>query len=93
MARHHGFTCPKCGSHMFGTHMHHSVMGDKYPHGASVGKCQGYLHEASDCRYEWRRDDASAEAECMYEQTPQEWMEAHQAFVREIKQRQGSTGQ
>lgn len=85
--RHHGFTCPNCGSHFFGTYRHHRTMGDKYPHDTSVGNCQEYLHAKSACRFQWNRDDAVAEAECMYTQTPEEWAQSHAAFVEDMRQR------
>ena len=78
MAQHQGFTCPQCGSHYFGTHMHHPVMGDRYPPKASIGSCHGYYHAQSECRYQWNRDDPVAEALCMSTPTPEEWMATFQ---------------
>lgn len=75
MARYHGFTCPECGSHMFGTHIHHTkFMGDKYPQGTRVGTCNENQHSGNRCTFEWNRDDPAAEASAMYEQTREEWM-------------------
>lgn len=82
MGRYHGFTCPECGSHMFGTHKHHQAMGDKYAPGTSVGSCHAHHHGPSECRFEWNRDDAQAESACMYEQSEEEWL-AEQAAFRE----------
>jgi predicted RNA-binding Zn-ribbon protein involved in translation (DUF1610 family) len=82
--RYHGFTCPNCGSHMFGTHTHYRLMGDKYPHGTSVGQCQAFHHSQTDCRFEWNRDDPKAEAECMYEQTETEWQAGRAAFLASL---------
>lgn len=75
MARYHGFTCPKCGSHYFGTHKHYAVMGSKYKAGTMVGTCHENLHSGNGCAFEWDRSDVAAESACMYEQTPEEWME------------------
>lgn len=72
-SRYHGFTCPQCGSHYFGTGRYLSVMGDKYEHNTQVGYCQAWQHEPSDCRYEWNRDNKEQEAACMYQQTAEEW--------------------
>ena len=77
--RYHGFTCPNCGSHAFGTHTHFEVMGPAHPPGSRVGTCQAYLHEQSDCRFSWNRGDEQAEAQCMYTQTPEEWAASWQA--------------
>ena len=66
MSRYHGFTCPKCGSHYFGT----SRMGKDAP---QVGRCNENQHSGNGCTYEWRRDDADADAACMYEMTEDEF--------------------
>ncbi len=81
MARHHGFTCPACGSHFFGTRKHYAVMGDAYPTGTAVGMCNARQHQPSTCGFEWNRDDPQAEAQCMYEQTPEEWAADRRAFL------------
>lgn len=73
--RYHGFTCPECGSHNFGTHTHRILfMGDKYPEGTKVGKCHENQHTGNGCQFEWNRDDPVVEAECIYHQTHEEWM-------------------
>ncbi len=79
MTRYHGFTCPNCGSHMFGTHTHHRAMGDKYPHGARVGQCNEHQHSGNGCTFEWNRDVAESEESCMYVQTREEWMASFRA--------------
>ena len=82
MARYHGFTCPDCGSHYFGTHTHHRAMGDKYEHGTKVGKCHEHQHSGNGCTFEWNRGDPEAEAVAMYEQTPEEWMASFKEDMR-----------
>jgi hypothetical protein len=81
MPRHHGFTCPRCGSHMFSTHTHFPPMGDKYPPGTQVGSCTANQYIGNNCTYTWRRDDNAAEAACMYTQTPEEWAAEYAAFL------------
>jgi len=82
MARYHGFTCPDCGSHYFGTHTHHRAMGEKYEHGTKVGKCNAHQHTGNGCAFEWNRDDPEAEAIAMYKQTPEEWMASFREDMR-----------
>ena len=67
MSRYHGFTCPKCASHYFGT----SSMGKDAP---KIGKCNENQYSRNGCTYEWRRDDAEAEAACMYQMTREEFV-------------------
>lgn len=72
--RYHGFTCPNCGSHMFGTHTHYAQMGDKYPPGTRIGTCNEHCHSGNGCSFQWNRDDPVAENACMYQQTHEEYM-------------------
>lgn len=88
--RYHGFTCPKCGSHMFGTHKQHESMGDAYPHGTSVGSCHAYVQGQGKCRFQWNRDDPKAEAEAMYTQSPDEWEASYKAIRDASRQSAGS---
>lgn len=91
-SRHHGFTCPQCGSHYFGTHVHHRVMGDKYPHLTRVGQCGARRHDASSqCKFEWNRDDSIQEHECIYMQTPAEWEQSYHAWLKEIDSEKPTT--
>lgn len=46
------FTCPECGSHMFGT----SDPGGAGCFGLSLGAF-GYCHGESGCRFTWRRSE------------------------------------
>lgn len=46
------FTCPRCGSHEFGTSGIHA---NDWP-GDAEGMCHGYLGERI-CRFIWRRKD------------------------------------
>lgn len=76
MSRYHGFTCPECGSHMFGTYTYQPSMGRKYPAGTRVGMCHENQHSGNGCRFEWDRSDPESESAVMYVQTLQEWMAA-----------------
>ncbi len=82
--RHHGFTCPNCGSHFFGTYRYEAAMGDKYKSGTQVGKCNRHQHELSDCRFEWDRSNIEQESTAMYEQTKEEWDAEYAAFKRTL---------
>ena len=66
MSRYHGFTCPKCGSHYFGT----SRMGKDEQ---QIGRCHENQYSRNGCTYQWRRDDYAAEAACMYQMTAEEF--------------------
>lgn len=68
--RYHGFTCPKCGSHFFGTSVLRGPDGQKQ----TFGRCHENQYSANGCDFTWDRDDAEAEAKAMYEQTKEEWM-------------------
>ena len=79
MTRHHGFTCPNCGSHAFGTFKYHPAMGKQYPADTRVGSChEHYSTSESTCRFTWNRDDYLAESQCMYEQSEAEWQDAYE---------------
>lgn len=69
-ARYHGFTCPECGSHYFGTSNWHGVL---------TGHCHGDQHTGSGCGFTWDRTDKAEEARCMYEQTLEEWAASYVA--------------
>lgn len=87
--RYHGFTCPNCGSHYFGTYKHHSAMGDQYPHGTSVGCCHAHHHDpSSTCRFTWNRDDKEAEDKAIYHQTKEEWAASWEEVKRQFQQSQ-----
>lgn len=79
-ARHHGFTCPNCGSHYFGTFTNEAVrpggalIDPNFPKQASVGHCNEHGHTGNGCQFRWNRNDAEMEAKCIYEQTLEEWM-------------------
>lgn len=83
--RHHGFTCPNCGSHYFGTYTYIDRMGTKFPHGTRVGECHAHHHAPSTCRFEWDRGDSSVESQVMYEQTEEEWAEAMDKLREEFR--------
>ena len=39
-----------------------------------IGKCNENQYSRNGCTYEWRRDDAEAEAACMYQMTREEFV-------------------
>ena len=72
--RYHGFTCPNCGGHRFGSFKWHEKMGGKYPHMTFIGRCHENTYTNNDCTFEWVRDDPVQESACMYKQSKEEWM-------------------
>jgi len=64
-AAYHGFTCPVCGRHEFGT--------SPLPGGVSVGHCHGHQHSGNGCTFSWDRNNAADEANVMHTQTEEEW--------------------
>jgi hypothetical protein len=48
--KHNGFTCPDCGSHLFGT--------ISLPNGVSIGCCH---NTAANCHFKWDRRDVRSE--------------------------------
>lgn len=62
----HGFTCPECGRHEFGT--------SGLPSGVSVGHCHGHQHSGNGCTFSWDRNNAVDEANVFHHQTREEWM-------------------
>ena len=76
IARYNGFTCPKCGSHMFGTHINHKTFnGDKFPENARIGNCNENEYSLNECDFQWNRDiPEEEEAKAMYRQTPEEYL-------------------
>lgn len=78
--RHHGFTCPNCGSHRFGTYTYRAQFGSKYPPGTQVGHCNEHGNSGNGCEFTWNRNDKAAEDACMYAQTEQEWAAAYKTL-------------
>lgn len=80
--RYHGFTCPKCGGHMFRTTKNYKQFYKDLPEGVDVGVCTqkeyepfyGVSSETPGCSYVWNRQDPEKEAEAIYFQTRDEWM-------------------
>lgn len=83
MAKFHGFTCPSCGSHMFGTHKNLGSVTNQYPAGAAIGSCQGFQDTPSECRFTWNRADSAIESQCLYSQTREEWMADYDSRISE----------
>lgn len=59
--KYHGFTCPQCGGHLFGT--------ATWPNKSSVGHCN-----TPTCGYKWDRSDKAAEDAVIQYLTHEEWM-------------------
>lgn len=72
--RHNGFTCPKCGSHMFGTTKNFRGFFKNFPEGVRVGQCNEHQYSLNNCEFVWNRDDPEQESQVMYQQTREEWM-------------------
>jgi hypothetical protein len=85
VSRYNGFTCPNCGSHRFGTHAHHRSMGDKYRHGTLVGTCHENQYSGNGCIFEWDRGNPIEEAECIYQQTLEEYVADFEKGLAAIK--------
>lgn len=83
--RYHGFTCPECGHHEFGTYTWPAAMGTLFPAGTSVGSCHSHQHHGTGCKFKWNRDDPDAESKAMYEQTPEEWAQGREAFLTGLR--------
>lgn len=73
------FTCPKCGSHFFGTFKYHDVMGKSpastfhnkgFVHGEYYGQCNRHQYENTDCRFTWHRSPAEDAVVIKEEQWP-----------------------
>jgi len=84
MSRFHGFTCPQCSSHMFGSFKYNSAMGDEFPAGTFVGRCNGSAHyepkaKEIGCKFQWNRDDPKAEAAVIYHPSEEEWVATFKA--------------
>lgn len=45
--RYHGFTCPECGRHEFGT--------SSFPNGVMIGHCHGNSYSNNGCTFSWDR--------------------------------------
>jgi hypothetical protein len=72
--RHNGFTCPKCGSHMFRTFVNLGGFYKEYQSGATIGACTENQYSLNDCQFKWNRGIAEEENIAMYQQTPEEYM-------------------
>jgi hypothetical protein len=64
--KYHGFTCPECGRHEFGT--------SPLPNGVMVGHCHGHQHSGNGCTFKWDRKNAEDEKNVFYDMTREEWM-------------------
>lgn len=71
--KYHGFTCPQCGSHKFGT--------SRFKDETGKNQHRGYCHEdqytRNGCRFSWDRDNPDEEKAAMYSQTEEEWMQSY----------------
>lgn len=76
----HGFTCPMCGSHMFGTFKLPSLKSfssrysDQYAPGTSVGICHAHGHTGNHCDFHWDRSNKEHETIAIYEMPYEEYM-------------------
>lgn len=64
-AEYHGFTCPECGRHEFGS--------SPLPNGVMVGHCHGHQHSGNGCTFKWDRNVPEDEANVFHHQTAEEW--------------------
>lgn len=66
--KYHGFTCPNCGRHEFGT--------SPLPDGTLIGNCHGasYAAESAGCTFSWDRNNAQDEKNAIYSMSREEWM-------------------
>lgn len=71
-----GFTCPVCGSHMFGSFRNLSHNGrlpyQQYPEGAIIGYCNENQYSFNGCNFIFNRDDKQQENACIYEMSLKE---------------------
>jgi hypothetical protein len=65
--KYHGFTCPECGRHEFGT--------SPLPNGVSIGHCHGHQHSGNGCTFKWDRNNKEDEKNVFYNMTRDEWIE------------------
>lgn len=63
----HGFTCPNCGRHEFGT--------SSFPNGVTIGHCHGNSYAANGCTFSWDRSNQADEDNAVHTMTSAEWME------------------
>lgn len=75
MMRYHGFTCPKCGSHHFGTH---KEINPKDGREVTIGSCHARLgynnpDRNNSCNFSWNRMIPQQEELVMYFQSSEEW--------------------
>lgn len=78
--QHHGFTCPSCGGHRFGTcstnfkpHGANELLYPQFPQGVSVGHCNEYLEGFKRCGFTWNRNDPEQEKACLHFMTMEQW--------------------
>lgn len=76
--RYHGFTCPDCGSHFFGTSKVPKGFFKDHPEATRVGHCHANAHTGNGCKFSWNRDDQEMEDKCIYNQTPEEWAASYE---------------
>lgn len=72
--RHNGFTCPKCGSHYFGTSVNRLGYDKDFPAEANIGTCNSHQHTGNGCTFKWNRDVKEQETSVMYQQTFEEYV-------------------
>jgi len=48
-------------------------MGDKYPDGAIIGRCNENQYSGNGCTFEWNREDPVKEEQYIYIQPIEEW--------------------
>lgn len=74
--KYHGFTCPNCGRHEFGT--------NSMPNGVSVGSCHGNSYSGNGCTFMWDRNKPEDEENVFYHQTPAEWWEQYEELQKQV---------
>lgn len=65
--KYHGFTCPNCGRHEFGT--------NPLPGGVEIGVCHGNQYAGNQCDFTWNRNNEQDENNCFHNMTREQWME------------------
>lgn len=106
--RYSGFTCPNCGSHLFGSFKWHSVMegghyvsidGRKPASGDLIGTCHGTTGGEEravtlDCHYRWNREDPTVEDRAMYHRPVNEaWGEFRRRILSPLTGLDSQTGE
>lgn len=72
--RYNGFTCPKCGSHYFGTYVNRTGFDKNFPAEATISYCKENDYSHNGCDFKWNRDDKEINSQVMYQQTREEFL-------------------